>query len=261
VGAGRTAAGCAASPVESSSRQSPWRPARERSASSPSPGNGWVVTADPCLTGWGSLIGEPEKLVVLLARIAVTLGSMDFLFETPPYDDGVVFLTGYGVGDVEEHLAGEDDETARRFGWWPQRSTAETVTAAFRSWAGDWLMHGPTRTFAARDGTGRLLGGCQLQRHQDGRWAVSYWTAAAHRRQGIATRALRLLLLYADRDGITQLECHVAEDNVGSRRVAEAAGFTDPSIEVETDGQVVVRYLWRRDDHFPAASSDPRQRP
>ncbi len=198
---------------------------------------------------------------MLVARIAARLRSMDFLFETPLYNDGVVFLTGYNVGDVEEHLVGEDDETARRFGWWPKRSTAETVAAAFRSWAGDWATHGPTRTFAARDGTGRLLGGCQLQRHQDGRWTVSYWTAAAHRRQGVATRALRLLLLYADQEGITQLECAVAEDNVASRRVAEAAGFTDPTVDVETDGQVVVRYLWGQDEHSRGARSDPRQRP
>jgi hypothetical protein len=27
-------------------------------------------------------------------------------FETPRYDDGVVFLTGYGEDDVEVHLAG-----------------------------------------------------------------------------------------------------------------------------------------------------------
>jgi hypothetical protein len=33
----------------------------------------------------------------------------------------------------EEAAAGEDEETARRFGWWPARSTEETVRAAYAS--------------------------------------------------------------------------------------------------------------------------------
>lgn len=174
---------------------------------------------------------------------------MGLLYETPLYADGVVTLTGYGEDDVAAHLAGEDEETARRFGWWPKRSTPEGVIAAFHSWAEDWVAYGSSRTFAARDGTGALLGGCQLQRQEDRPWTVSYWTGAAHRGQGVATRALKLLLSHADREGITDLECHVAEDNAASRRVAEAAGFTDPVLAVEPDGQVMVRYRMRRDVH------------
>ncbi len=186
---------------------------------------------------------------------------MRFLFETPLYDDGVVFLTGYAKEDLDDHLAGEDEETARRFGWWPKRSTPETVMAAFRSWAEDWATNGASRTFAARDRTGTLLGGCQLQRHEPGPWTVSYWCGAAHRRQGVATRALRLLLLHADREGVTELECHVAEDNVASRRVAEAAGFAGPVLAVDTDGEVLVRYRMRRDEHPRAASGDRSSAP
>jgi RimJ/RimL family protein N-acetyltransferase len=167
-------------------------------------------------------------------------------FDTPRYEDGVVVLTGYGEGDVDEHIGDEDDETARRFGWWPKRSTPETVTAAFGCWAKDWATNGPSRTFAVRDRSGALLGGCQLQRNEAGPWTVSYWTGAAHRGGGVATRALRLLLLHADREGIIDIECHVAEDNVASRRVAEVAGFGDPIPAVEADGQVVLRYRMHR---------------
>jgi RimJ/RimL family protein N-acetyltransferase len=171
---------------------------------------------------------------------------MSFLFDTPLYSDGTIFLTGYGEGDVGDHLQGEDDETARRFGWWPERSTSQTVTAAFRSWAADWATNGPSRTFAVRDRAGVLLGGCQLQRHGDGRWTVSYWTGVAHRRRGVATRALRLLLAHADQEGATDVDCHVAEDNIASRRAAEAAGFGEPTTAVEPNGQVMVRYRMRR---------------
>jgi predicted acetyltransferase len=76
---------------------------------------------------------------------------------------------------------------------------------------------------------------------------VSYWTGAAHRGHGVATRALELLLLHADRDGIVNLECRVAEDNAASRRVAEAV-FEDPRTFVDAHGQVMVHYIMCRAD-------------
>ena len=38
----------------------------------------------------------------------------------PSLTDGVIVLNGHTDDDVAAHLAGEDDETARWFGWWPQ---------------------------------------------------------------------------------------------------------------------------------------------
>ena len=119
--------------------------------------------------------------------------GVELLYKTARYQDEEVVLTGYGLGDVDDHIGGEDEETARRFGWWPKRSTTETVTATFSAWARDWADGG--RTFAVRDRrTGCLLGGCELRRHEQGSCTVSYWTAANHRRKGVATRALRLLV-------------------------------------------------------------------
>jgi RimJ/RimL family protein N-acetyltransferase len=130
------------------------------------------------------------------------------------------------------------------FGWWPNRSTPETVAAAFHRWALDWSQDGPTRTFAVRDKySGELLGGCEFCRHEDTGFTVSYWTGAGHRRRGIATRALRLLLLYADGAGITDITCDIADDNIGSRRVAEESGFTQPAPYTDDAGQVMLRYV------------------
>ncbi|HEX6524795.1 MAG TPA: hypothetical protein VF070_33045, partial [Streptosporangiaceae bacterium] len=42
---------------------------------------------------------------------------------SPALRDGVVFLDRYTDDDIHAHLAGEDEETARRFGWWPTTST------------------------------------------------------------------------------------------------------------------------------------------
>lgn len=146
------------------------------------------------------------------------------------YEDSVIVLTTYQMEDVAAHLAGEDEETARGFGWWPQRSTPASVVAAFREWAEDWAHDGPTRTFAVRDRrTRELRGGCQLRRHTSGQWSVSYWTAVHSRRRGVATRALRLLVRFAHDQGISTVDCDVVEDNEASRRVAEAAGFGEPT--------------------------------
>jgi hypothetical protein len=41
-----------------------------------------------------------------------------------------IILTGHTDDDVAAHVAGEDEETARRFGWWPKHSTAVGFTPA-----------------------------------------------------------------------------------------------------------------------------------
>jgi RimJ/RimL family protein N-acetyltransferase len=169
--------------------------------------------------------------------------SVELLYATPRYQDERVVLTGYAFADVDEHLAGEDEETARRLGWWPNRSTHQTVMSSFRSWARDWAEDGATRAFAVRDRcSGQLLGGCELRRHEQGPHTVSYWTGVSHRQDGVATRALRLLLGYATDQGVTDIACDVARDNVASRKVAEAAGFGNPIPYEDANGHHIVRY-------------------
>jgi len=155
-----------------------------------------------------------------------------------PSDD-VLALTHYTEADVEDHLAGEDEETARRFGWWPQSATPETVKRAFEEWTDHWRTSGPTRTFAARDKEdGRLVGGCQLRIRPDSVARISYWTSASERRKGYATRSLKLLCEYASSVGLTFLEAEIAEDNLASRAVAERSGFT--YVEAFAEGDVLM---------------------
>lgn len=161
----------------------------------------------------------------------------------PSLTDGVIVLNGYTSDDIAAHLAGEDEETARRFGWWPQTSTEATVQDAFNRWAHSWETAAPTRTFAAHEAqTGRLVGGCELRLHPDEPAEVSYWTSASHRLRGHATRALALLLHYARSIGVTQVEAHIAEDNQASRRVAEKAGFYLIGTFTDEDGTGMIRY-------------------
>lgn len=54
--------------------------------------------------------------------------------DVPQLTDGVVILDAYVLADVEAHIAGEDEEHARRFGWHPERSTARTARSAILRW-------------------------------------------------------------------------------------------------------------------------------
>lgn len=156
--------------------------------------------------------------------------------------EGVV-LNGHTGEDVPAHLAGEDKETARRFGWWPQRSTEATVKAAYATWASEWQSGGTRRTFAVREAAGgRLVGGCELRLQDDGSGQVSWWTHANERRKGYATRAVKLLVQYADSLGVARLEAHVAEDNHASRQVAERVGLEYLNEFTDDDGTRMVRY-------------------
>ena len=154
-----------------------------------------------------------------------------------------IVLSAHADSEAAAHAAGEDEETARRFGWWPAYSTEETVRAAYANWARNWQDDGPVRAFAARDrGSGALVGGCELRIGPDGTGEVSYWTHAGKRGRGHARNALALLVGYAASIGVTRLEAHIALDNHASRRVAEAAGFAQAGTFTDDDGTEMIRY-------------------
>ena len=71
---------------------------------------------------------------------------------------------------------------------------------------------------------------------------MAYWTNAERRGRGYARNALALLLGYAASIGVTRLEAKVAPDNHASRRVAEAAGFTQAGNFTDGGGTEFIRY-------------------
>jgi len=150
--------------------------------------------------------------------------------------------------DLEAHLAGEDEETARRFGWWPERSTPETVARTLKEWSDDWALRRPPRSFAVRSfADGRLVGGCELRLQSDGVTGhVSYWTNSDTRRRSYA-RALSLLVDYAWSVGLSRLEAHIEPDNSASRKVSEHAGFVVQGILVDDNQAQMLRYVRVRD--------------
>jgi RimJ/RimL family protein N-acetyltransferase len=178
---------------------------------------------------------------VVMSKIAKT---------QPILTDGVVWLNQYTLADVPAHLAGEDEEHARRFGWYPARSTEATVRAWIERQIESWRSEGPTRAFAARlVASGELVGGCELRLEGNGVAHASYWTAPPFRGRGLATRALRLAGAYAAESlGVRRLELEIAPDNLASRRVAQGAGFTGvgeffPDEAARLANQPMVRYV------------------
>lgn len=170
-----------------------------------------------------------QEMADLAARIRAAIAKTA---EIPQLTDGVVILDGYVLDDLERHVAGEDEEHARRFGWHPERSTARTVRSAFLRWQRDWTFDGPTRAFAMRTAAGReLVGGCQIRLREERMAELSYWTFPGYRRMGYASRAVKLGCEFAiSRLGIERMEAYVEPDNVASRRVLEKSGFHEEGL-------------------------------
>lgn len=162
----------------------------------------------------------------------------------PALHDDVIVLTGYTCPDIPAHLIGANGPTAHRFSRRPKTAAPATLGDPFARWADEWETGGSTRAFVAREqGTGRLLGFCELRIQSRGSAHVCYWISPADRGRGYATRSLVLLLRYARTIGIRQAKAHIATDNHASRRVAEKAGLLSVTAFTAEDGTGMVQYL------------------
>ncbi|MCE3551058.1 GNAT family N-acetyltransferase [Pseudonocardia sp. RS11V-5] len=75
--------------------------------------------------------------------------------------------------------------------------------------------------------TGSPVGSIGAHGVRGGTAEIGYWVAAAARGRGLARDALRTLARWCLREvGVARLELMVDPTNLGSRRVAEVAGFT-----------------------------------
>jgi RimJ/RimL family protein N-acetyltransferase len=156
--------------------------------------------------------------------------------------DDAVTLDGFTLEDVDAQLAGEDEEHARRFGWFPDRSTAETVTEAITAWQNDERLGRQRRAFAVRTADRHVLaGGCEIRWRSDGTAEISYWVFPAFRGRGLASRAVRLVIRWADRHlDVLSIRLEIEPDNIDSIRVATAAGFTATSETVDDRGRATL---------------------
>lgn len=142
--------------------------------------------------------------------------------------DGVVILTPFVAGDAPVLCeADHDPEHRRRFefpdAFVPSLEHSQEVIAR---WARERIA-GTRFPFAVRDAvTGALLGGCELKPRGAEAVNLSYWTHPAHRRRGVASRAVVLACKQAFKElAATRVEILADPDNLASRRVALRNGF------------------------------------
>ena len=145
--------------------------------------------------------------------------------------------------DVDEWMAGEDDEQIRWFEF-PGPAPRENVVRAIEGWISSWRSNGPVRHWAACDGTtGRIAGGVEVRDLGGGVVNLSYVVFPAYRRTGVATRAARLALRYAaEAMGATTAVIKVLEGNAASTAVARRLGALESGSAPSDGGGTFIVY-------------------
>src|SRR5690242_7917250 len=110
--------------------------------------------------------------------------------------DHEIVLRRLTLDDVDEWLAGEDEEQTRWFEF-PRAAMRADVERAIGDWQHSWNSHGAVRHWGiCIRATGAIAGGVELRMLGNDEVNLSYVVFPPWRRQGIATRAARLALAY-----------------------------------------------------------------
>jgi RimJ/RimL family protein N-acetyltransferase len=168
----------------------------------------------------------------------------------PTLSDGRLTLRPPGPDDVAAITAAcQDPEIAR----WTRVPRPYTEAQA-RAWLQSENEGVRLLVFDRED---RLVGNVGLMELETrpGYGEIGYWTAAAARRQGVASGAVVLLRDWAAAElGLTLIEILIHRDNTPSHGVPLRAGFRatgelrEPPARMESDeGPVFVVYAWRSD--------------
>lgn len=91
-----------------------------------------------------------------------------------------------------------------------------------------------------------VLGGCTFKgQPSSGVVEIAYGVAVAARGRGIATEAVRQLLLLAEGDGsVRSVVAEILPSNTASSRLVSRLGFAKGEPFVDTDGDTVVRWTY-----------------
>jgi len=129
------------------------------------------------------------------------------------------------LDDVDEWLAGEDDEQVRWFEF-PHGAERADVVRAIERWSASWDAGGPAYQWAIVERrSGELAGGAELRVIDSVSANFSYVVFPAWRRRGIATKAAGLVLDHA-RSLLPQrtVVLEILDGNVASLAVARRLG-------------------------------------
>jgi len=111
--------------------------------------------------------------------------------------------------------------------WTPDRATA------FTDWQHSRITDPERRSYLVT-ADGAPAGVVRLDDTGEGTAVAGYWIARSHRRKGVATQALALILIEAKALGLTGVTAQTTLGNPGSRRVLEGNGAA-----LTVDGDVV----------------------
>ena len=143
----------------------------------------------------------------------------------PTLTDGVVTLRPWRDEDIDEAIAGHDEEIAHWFGFPVVTPSYETHKQAVDNWH-TWYEDDRRRVNFLVEVDGAIAGNVEVQDHGGGLGRLSWTLYAGRRGRGYATRAVRLLSDYAFAElGLKRLEAEVDPRNTRSLRVASRAGL------------------------------------
>ena len=150
--------------------------------------------------------------------------------DVPALRDDVVALRPPTEDDVDAITDACQDPEIPRYTRVPTPYTRADAETFVRTAADGWAA-GTNGSLLIVDATDDrvLLGATGVHRLAADRSVaeVGYWIEKSARRRGVATRALRLVSRWIVLDlGVRRLELMADPENVGSQRVAAAAGFT-----------------------------------
>jgi RimJ/RimL family protein N-acetyltransferase len=145
-----------------------------------------------------------------------------------PLADDVIMLREWSIADLDAVHAAVQDAEIPRFTGIPEHHTLEGVERWLSARAGE-MAAGRDASFAIVDAVdGHLLGSVGIERsiEDPAVGEVGYWVAAASRDQGVATRAVRLIVPWAfEVMGLARIQLTTHPNNPASQRVAGRCGF------------------------------------
>ncbi len=167
----------------------------------------------------------------------------------PCLRDERVVLREWTLADVPAVAkACRDPEIVRWTTQIPEGYTEEHARAWLSSVPAGWAMG--TADFAVVDAaSGAVAGAVGLVVLEPGSAAIGYWIAAEHRRNGLASSAVRLVSTWAEGQGLQRLQLTILIGNELSARVARNAGYRQVDVlpaSVEQRGALKEATLWAR---------------
>jgi RimJ/RimL family protein N-acetyltransferase/ADP-ribose pyrophosphatase YjhB (NUDIX family) len=143
----------------------------------------------------------------------------------PTFRDGEVVLRPWTRADLEPARRQYDVEVAHLFGGSGVGPSAESQLAELEQWQTGYADGRRWVVYLVEHG-GEVAGWVDVTQRGDGVGELSWGIFRTHRRQGVATRAVRMLVDYCFADlGLLRVEARVEVGNLGSLRTAGRAGL------------------------------------